>query len=51
MTRIWGMPVGMIIGAAGNTYCFRKTGNIWLGAFLMGTVCALSACTYGQIAF
>lgn len=51
MTRIWGMPVGMFIGGAGNTYCYRKTGNIWLGAFLMGTVCALSACLYGQIAF
>lgn len=51
MTRIWGMPIGMLIGGGGNTYCYRKTGNIWLGAFLMGTVCALSACLYGQIAF
>ena len=51
MTRIWGMPVGMILGAGGNTYCYRKTGNIWLGAFLMGAACAINACTFGQIAF
>lgn len=51
ITRLWGMPVGMFIGGAGNTYCYRKTGNIWLGAFLMGTVCALGACLYGQIQF
>jgi hypothetical protein len=51
ITRLWGMPVGMTIGGAGNTYLYRKTGNIWLGAILMGIVCALSACLYGQIQF
>ena len=51
ITRLWGMPVGMFIGGAGNTYMFRKTGSIWLGAILMGTVCALGSCLYGQIQF
>jgi poly(3-hydroxybutyrate) depolymerase len=51
ITRLWGLPVGMFIGCAGNTYCYRKTGNIWLGAFLMGIVCALGACLYGQVQF
>ena len=49
ITRLWGMPVGMVIGAGGNTYCFRKTGNVWLGAFLMGLMCALASCLYGQV--
>ncbi len=48
ITRIWGMPVGMFLGGAGNTYCYRKTGNIWLGAVLMGIVCCFAACLYGQ---
>ena len=45
------MPAGMFIGGAGNTYLYRKTGNIWLGAILMGIVCALAACLYGQLQF
>ena len=49
ITRLWGMPVGMVIGAGGNTYLYRKTGNVWLGAFIMGMMCALSACLYGQV--
>ena len=51
ITRIWGMPIGMILGAGGNTYLYRKTGNIWLGAILMGFIAALGACLYGQIRF
>ena len=51
VTRLWGMPIGMFLGGAGNTYCYRKTGTIWTGAFLMGLVCALGACLYGQIQF
>lgn len=51
ITRLWGMPAGMFIGGAGNTYLYRKTGNIWLGAILMGIVCALAACLYGQLQF
>lgn len=49
VTRLWGMPAGMTIGACGNTYLYRKTGNIWLGAFTMGLMCALAACLYGQV--
>ncbi len=48
ITRLWGMPVGMAIGAGGSTYCYRKTGNIWLGAFLMGIICCLGCVLYGQ---
>ena len=48
ITRIWGMPVGMFLGGAGSTYAYRKTGNVWLGAFIMGIVCCLAACLYGQ---
>ena len=51
ITRLWGMPVGMIIGAGGNTYLYRKTGNVWLGAFLMGIIAGLCACLYGQLQF
>lgn len=49
VTRLWGMPLGMFIGGAGNTYCYRKTGSVWLGAFLFGIVAALMACTFGQV--
>lgn len=51
ITRLWGMPIGMIIGAGGNTYLYRKTGNVWLGAIMMGFIAALGACLYGQIHF
>lgn len=51
ITRLWGMPVGMSIGAAGNTYLYRKTGNVWLGAFLMGIICALGCVLYGQLRY
>ena len=48
LTRLWGMPVGMSIGAFGNTYLYRKTGSIWPGVFLMGILCCLGAVMYGQ---
>lgn len=51
ITRLWGMPVSMAIGAGGNTYLYRKTGNIWLGAIMMGIICALGACLYGQVQY
>lgn len=51
LTRLWGMPVGMFVGGAGNTYLYRKSGSVWPGAILMGIVCALGACLYGQIHF
>lgn len=49
VTRLWGMPLGMFIGGAGSTYCYRKTGSVWLGAFLFGAVAALMSCTFGQV--
>lgn len=49
VTRLWGMPLGMFIGGAGSTFCYRKTGSVWLGAFLFGAVAALMACTFGQV--
>jgi hypothetical protein len=48
LTRLWGMPVGLSIGAFGNTYLYRKTGSIWPGVFLMGILCALGCVLYGQ---
>ena len=47
--RLWGMPAGMAIGVGGSTLLYRKTGNTWLCAFLMGSVAALFACTFGQV--
>lgn len=49
--RIWGLPSGLALAAAGQTYCFRKTGNIWLGVFLIGTFAALSCVLYGATPF
>ena len=47
ITRLWGMPIGLFFAASGSTYCYRKTGTIWLGGFLMGIFVALMACTFG----
>lgn len=47
--RIWGMPAGMAVGIGGSTLLYRKTGNTWLSAILMGTVAALMCVTFGQI--
>ncbi|MBQ7860385.1 MAG: hypothetical protein IJ347_09685 [Faecalibacterium sp.] len=49
--RIWGMPAGMAVGVGGSTYLFRKTGNTWLTAMLMGTVAALCCVLFGQLRF
>ena len=48
ITRLFGMPFGMAIAGIGQTFCFRKSGSIWLGAFLMGIFCALTCVTFGQ---
>ncbi len=45
------MPAGMTVGIGGTTYLFRKTGNIWLTATLMGTVAALMCVLFGQLRF
>ena len=47
--RIWGMPAGMAVGIGGSTLLYRKTGNTWLSAMLMGTVAALMCVTFGQV--
>lgn len=47
INRLWGMPTGMALAGAGQTYLYRKTGNIWTGAFLMAYVCAIMACSGG----
>lgn len=49
ITRLWGMPVGMAVGIGGSTLLYRKTGNTWLSAILMGTVSALMCVTFGQV--
>ena len=47
INRLWGMPTGMALAGAGQTYLYRKTGNIWVGAFLTGIICAILACSGG----
>ncbi len=49
--RIWGMPVGMAVGVGGSTFLYKKTGNTWLSAILMGTVAALMCITFGGTRF
>lgn len=49
IARLWGMPAGMTVGIGGATLLYRKTGNTWLSAFLMGTVSALMCVTFGQV--
>lgn len=51
INRLWGVPAGMLIGTTGNTLCYRKTGNIWLGAILFGMIAAIIGCSYGTITF
>lgn len=47
LTRLWGMPLGMFVAGVGSTFCYRKTGTIWTGAFVFGTIAALMAATFG----
>lgn len=49
IARIWGMPAGMAVGIGGSTLLYRKTGNTWLSAFVMGTVACLMCVTFGQV--
>lgn len=49
IARIWGMPAGMAVGVGGSTLLYRKTGNTWLSAFLMGTVACLECLTFMQL--
>lgn len=49
--RIWGMPLGMACGIGGSTFLYKKTGNTWLSAILMGTVCCLMCMLFGGTRF
>lgn len=51
ISRLWGMPVGMQLAGIGQTYLYRKTGSVWVGAFTMGIVCALCCVLFGQFRF
>ena len=50
-TRILGLPVGMTVATTGATFIYKKTGNLWLVAFLIGTVACLMGMLYGQTRF
>ena len=45
------MPVGMTVAAAGSTFIYKKTGNLWLCALLVGTVACLMGVLYGGARF
>lgn len=49
--RLWGMPVGMSVGVGGSTLLYKKTGNTWLSAILMGTVACLMCVLFGGTRF
>lgn len=49
--RIWGMPVGMTVAAASSTFIYKKTGNLWLCAILVGTIACLMGLLYGGARF
>lgn len=51
ISRLWGMPVGMTLAGIGQTYLYRKSGSIWVGAFVMGIMCAFCCVLYGQFRF
>ena len=44
--RIWGMPVGMATAVGGATFLYKKTGNLWLCALLVGTMAAIMGTLY-----
>ena len=49
--RIWGLPVGMTVATAGATFIYKKTGNLWLCALLVGSVACLMGLLYGGTRF
>ena len=49
--RIWGLPVGMTVATAGSTFIYKKTGNIWLCALLVGTIACIMGVLYGSTRF
>ena len=49
--RIWGLPVGMTCAVAGSTFLYKKTGNLWLCALLVGTIACIMGLLYGSMRF
>ena len=49
--RIWGMPLGMAVAVGSSTFLYKKTGNTWLCAFLVGTIACLMGVLYGGTRF
>ena len=49
--RIWGMPVGMTCAVLGSTLIYKKTGNLWLCALLVGTIACIMGVLYGGTRF
>ena len=49
--RIWGMPVGMTVAVCGSTFIYKKTGNLWLCALLVGTIACIMGVLYGGTRF
>ena len=49
--RIWGLPLGMGVAVGGSTFLYKKTGNIWLCALLIGTIACLMGLLYGGTRF
>ncbi len=49
--RIWGLPLGVGVAVGGSTFLYKKTGNIWLCAMLIGTVACLMCVLYGGARF
>lgn len=49
--RIWGMPLGMGVAVGSATFLYKKTGNTWLCACLVGTIACLMGILYGGTRF
>ena len=41
------MPLGMAVAVGSSTFLYKKTGNIWLCACLVGTIACLMGVLYG----
>ena len=49
--RIWGLPLGMAVAVLSSTFLYKKTGNIWLCALLVGSIACLMGVLYGATRF
>lgn len=49
--RIFGLPLGMAIASTGSTYIYKKTGNVWFCALLIGFIACIMGTLYGQYQF